>query len=138
VPLAAEPGRPDVLGGRFVATREGAWEIRARLPGADETLVRRLQAQLPELETARPQLDRHLPPEGAAVTGGTPRFLADAAWTPDRTRELADSIPDRTRREYLTAGPDPRFKERLSAILLGCACGMLCLEWAVRRLFTLA
>jgi hypothetical protein len=138
VPLAAEPGRPDVLGGRFVATREGAWEIRARLPGADETLVRRLQAQLPELETARPQLDRDLLTELAAVTGGTPRFLADAAWTPDRTRELADSIPDRTRREYLTAGPDPRFKERLSAILLGCACGMLCLEWAVRRLFTLA
>jgi hypothetical protein len=140
VPLAAEPGRPDVLGGRFVAAREGAWEIRVGLPepDADEPLVRRVHAQLPDLETARPRLDRGLLEEVAATTGGGARFLADAAWTPEAARELAAAIPDRTRREYVSGAPDSRFKQRLNTVLLSSAVGLLCLEWALRRLLTLA
>jgi hypothetical protein len=138
LPLVAEPGRPDELTGKFLATREGGWELRVDLPGADEPLVRRLHAHLPDLELARPALDRRRLTDLATATGGTPRFLADGAWTPDRARELAAAIPDRSRREYLTSGPDPRFKERLNAWLLAAAAGLLCLEWAARRLLTLA
>lgn len=138
--LAAEPGRSDVLRGSFVATREGAWQIDADLGAAatDEPLVRRIQAQLPDRELARPRIDRPLLEEIAAVTGGRPRFLHDAAWTPAAARELAAMLPDRSRREYEASAPDPTFKQRLNGILLAIAAGMLCGEWILRRLVTLA
>ena len=140
VALAAEPGRSDVLRGSFVATREGAWQIDADLgaAGADEPLVRRIQAHLPDRELAQPRIDRHLLEELAAVTGGHPRFLHDTAWTPEAARELAALLPDRSRREYESTAPDPRFKQRLNGILLAVAAAMLCGEWILRRLVTLA
>jgi hypothetical protein len=140
VALAAEPGRSDVFRGSFVATREGGWQIDADLgaAGADEPLVRRIQAHLPDSELAQPRIDRGLLEELAAVTGGRTRFLQDAAWTPEAARELAALLPDRSRREYESSAPDPHFKQQLNGILLAIAAGMLCGEWILRRLLTLA
>ena len=140
IPLAAEPGRSDVLRGSFVATREGAWQITADLgaAGGEEPLVRRIQAHLPDRELVQPRLDRRLLAELASATGGRPWFLHDAPWSPETARELAATLPDRSRREYEASAPDPTFKEWLNGILLAIAAALLCGEWILRRLATLA
>jgi hypothetical protein len=139
VTLAADPARPGTLQGSFVASREGAWEIEVEpvAPG-DERLTRRIQVQLPDRELARPKLDRGLLVQLADVSGGRARFVADGPLSAGDMEALAESLPDRSRREYETGAADTGFKERLNAALLAAGCGLLCVEWIVRRLARLA
>jgi len=136
--LAAEAGRGDVHVGSFVATRQGRWQIDARLPGSGEELSRRIHAQLPDRELARPRMERDRLQSLATATGGRARFLTDDAWTPADTAALAAAVPDRSRRDYETGPADPLFKRRLNTVLLVCGVGFLCLEWIGRRLARLA
>lgn len=139
VPLAPDPGRPGEYRGTFVAGREGRWRIVVDLAdGSGEVLSRAIQARLPDRELERPRLDRGLLDRIATVTGGSTHFLADAAWGPGESAALAALIPDRSRREFETIGPDKGFKQRLNGFLLAAATGLLCLEWIVRRLVKLA
>ena len=139
VPLTAESGRPGVLQGAFVAAREGAWRIDVELgAGADEKVSRRIQARLPDRELERPRLDRGVLDQLATLSGGSVRYLAQAAWTPDDALALAARIPDRSRREYETGAPDGAFKRWLNSLLLALGAGLLCVEWIVRRLVKLA
>lgn len=139
VPLVPEAGRPGSVQGTFVAAREGAWRIEVNLDdGSGEKLVRRIQARLPDRELERPRLDRGVLDQLATVSGGSARSIGVAAWTAAESRMLAGLIPDRSRREYETGAPDAAFKRRLNAALLATACGLLCLEWIVRRLARLA
>lgn len=139
VPLEPEPARPEMLRGGFVASREGAWQIECDLgTGDDARLTRRVQAQLPDRELARPQLDRGLLEQVARAAGRTPEYPESASWTATDSARLAATIPDRSRREYETAAADIPFKRRLNAILLAAGVGLLCLEWIIRRLLRLA
>ena len=139
VPLVPEAARPGVVQGAFVAAREGAWRIEVDLAdGAGEKLTRRIQARLPDRELERPRLDRGVLDQIATLSGGSARYRADAAWTADDSRALAALIPDRSRREYETGAPDGTFKRWLNTALLAAACGLLCLEWIVRRVARLA
>lgn len=139
VPLAPEAARPGVVQGAFVAAREGPWRIEVDLGGgSEERLSRRIQARLPDRELERPRLDRGVLDQLAALSGGSARYLDGPAWTVDESRALAALIPDRSRREYESGAPDPAFKRRLNTALLATACGLLCLEWIVRRLVRLA
>jgi hypothetical protein len=128
-----------VLQGAFVAAREGAWRIDVELgAGADEKVSRRIQARLPDRELERPRLDRGVLDQLATLSGGSVRYLAQAAWTPDDALALAARIPDRSRREYETGAPDGAFKRWLHSLLLALGAGLLCVEWIVRRLVKLA
>ncbi len=139
VPLSADPGRPGVYQGGFVASREGGWRIDVDLgDGSGEVLTRRIQARLPDRELERPRLDRGLLERLGAITGGASHFLADGAWGQEQSVALAERIPDRSRREYETGAPDGAFKRRLNALLLAAGTGLLCLEWIIRRLVKLA
>lgn len=139
VPLEADATRPGVLLGGFVASREGTWQIECDLGvGDDARLTRRVQAQLPDRELARPRLDRGLLEQVAGATGAEPAFPGGAGWTVADSARLAAAIPDRSRREYETAGVDADFKRRLNGILLTAGVGLLCLEWVTRRLLRLA
>jgi hypothetical protein len=139
VPLRAEPTQPGQLQGSFVAGSEGAWRIGVDLGiDAGERLSKRIQSTLPDRELARPRLDRDLLDQLAAVSGGRPRFLNDRPWEAGDADQLAAAIPDRSRREYETGSPDGAFKRWLNGLLLALGVGSLCLEWVLRRLFTLA
>jgi hypothetical protein len=139
VPLEAEPTRPGMLRGGFVASREGAWQIDCDLGlGDDARLTHRIQAQLPDRELARPRLDRGLLEQVARAAGGEAAFPGSAAWTAADSDRLAAAIPDRSRREYETAAADAAFKRRLNGVLLSAGVGLLCLEWITRRLLRLA
>lgn len=136
VPLAADPTRPAVVQGSFVATREGSWLIDVDL--GEERLTRRVQARLPDRELERPRLERGLLEQIATLTGGTPRFLVDQSWAADDARTLAARLVDRSRRDYESGAPDADFKRRLHAWLLALGVGLLCCEWIIRRLTRLA
>jgi len=139
VPLLPEAARPGVVQGAFVVSREGPWRIEVDLgAGAGDKLSRRIQARLPDRELERPQLDRGVLDQLAALSGGSARYLAGPAWTGDDSRAIAALIPDRSRREYESGAPDAAFKRWLNSALLATACGLLCLEWIVRRLVRLA
>ena len=139
VPLSADPGRPGVFQGGFVASREGGWRIDIDLgDGSGEVISRRVQARLPDRELERPRLDRGLLERLGVITGGQAHFLVDAPWGAAESEALAARIPDRSRREYETGAPDGSFKRRLNAILLALGTGLLCVEWILRRLVKLA
>lgn len=139
VALVPDAGRPDMLQGAFVASREGRWRIDAELgDGSGETLSRAIQARLPDRELERPRLDRGLLERLGTLTGGGSHFLADGPWGPEQSAALAARLPDRSRREYESGAPDAGFKRRLNGLLLAVATGLLCLEWILRRLVKLA
>jgi len=139
VPLTPERDRSGVLQGTFVAHRDGSWRIDVELPGGSgEKVSRRIQARLPDRELERPRLQRGLLEQVAMLSGGTARVLATQPWLATDAEPLADSIPDRSRREYETGAADGSFKRRLNAILLAVAVGLLCCEWILRRLVKLA
>ena len=139
VPLSADPGRPGVFQGGFVASREGGWRIDVDLgDGSGEVVSRRVQARLPDRELERPRLDRGLLERLGGITGGAAHFLVDAPWGPAESAALAARIPDKSRREYETGAPDGAFKRRLNAFLLALGVGLLCVEWILRRLVKLA
>jgi len=139
VALAPEAGRPGIVHGAFVASREGTWRIDVDLgDGSGERLSRRIQARLPDRELERPRLDRGVLDQVAVLSGGSARYLDAEPWTAEASRSLAALLPDRTRREYETGAPDISFKRRLNAALLAAACGLLCVEWILRRIVRLA
>ena len=139
VPLVPEAARSGAVQGAFVAAREGPWRIEVDLgAGSGEKLSRRIQARLPDRELERPRLDRGVLDQLAAQSGGSVRYLEGPAWSVEESRALAALIPDRSRREYESGAPDVAFKRRLNTALLATACGLLCLEWIVRRLVRLA
>lgn len=139
VPLTSEPNQPGVWQGAFVASREGAWRIDAELGGGSgEKVSRRVGARLPDRELAHPRLDRGLLEQLATLSGGQSHFLADRPWNAQASQALANTIPDRSRREFETGAPDGDFKRRLNAMLLAIGIGLLCLEWIIRRLVKLA
>jgi hypothetical protein len=138
IPLAAEPGRSDVLRGSLVMTTEGAWQLEVAVPGSTEPLSRRIHGTLPDRELARPRLDRGLLEQCAAAGGGQARFLCDGTWTPEATAALLAALPDRSRRDYEAGPTDVLFKKRLNTALLAAGVGLLCLEWIGRRLSRLA
>jgi hypothetical protein len=139
VPLAPSPERPGTLLGGFVASREGTWQIEADpLPGETDRVVRRIQAQLPDRELARPKLDRPLLEQLAGRTGGRAWFPDTDGWDAAEATVLATALPDRSRREFEAGVADKDFKQRLNTSLLTIGCGCLCLEWIIRRLAKLA
>ena len=139
VPLTSEPNQPGVWQGAFVASREGAWRIDAELGGGSgEKVSRRVGARLPDRELAHPRLDRGMLEQLATLSGGQSHFLADRPWNAQASQALANTIPDRSRREFETGAPDGDFKRRLNAMLLAIGTGLLCLEWIIRRLVKLA
>ncbi len=139
VPLVPEAGRPGIVQGAFVAAREGTWRIDVDLgDGSGERLSRRIQARLPDRELERPRLDRGVLDQVAVLTGGSARYLDREPWTAEASDALATLFPDRTRREYETGAPDASFKRWLNAALLALACGLLCVEWILRRVVRLA
>ena len=139
VPIENDPARPEARRGSFVVADEGSWRIVLTIDGDEnDQIVRRIHATLPDRELARPRLERALLEQVATTTGGSSRFLMDAAWTPADTERLLKLLPDRSRREYERGAGDTDFKQLLNALLLASGIGLLCLEWILRRLARLA
>ena len=104
-----------------------------------ELLTREVRVRMPDLEIERPQRDDALLTEVAEKTNGIYFVGMDDAM--NRTGSgvsLASVIEPQDQTTYLPGTPNQNFATKLMGWLLALICGVLCLEWIIRRLSKLA
>jgi hypothetical protein len=135
-------GREGMFAAQFTALQEGDYRVEMKVPESpeDELLTRDVRVRVPDLEIERPQRNDSLLKEIADKTGGQYAVGLDAAMNRRGvgTAPLYDLIEPQDQETYLPGTPDKRFEKLLMGWLLGLICGVLCLEWVLRRLNKLA
>jgi hypothetical protein len=135
--LRPDPTRQGTYQGQFPVALEGAYRLELTVPESDnERLIRRISVRLPELERENPQRNDALLSQIARQTGGKYYVGVDAIFR-DKS-PLADLLPDRTSAMIQTEAPDPQWEETWLRWMMIALCGVLCLEWLIRRLVKLA
>lgn len=133
--------RQGMYSAQYTVLQEGDYRIELAPPGAteDELLERDVRVRVPELEIEKPERDDAILSDIAERTKGSyfvgfDPALADSQTEPSLFRQLVpqDQVA------YLPGTPDSLFEKRLMTWLMGIICGVLCLEWIIRRLSRLA
>lgn len=137
VALAADPARAGAYRGQFALRKEGVYRLELPVPDSDnERLTRRIQVKVPDLERERPQRNDPLLNEIAAKTGGAYYVgLESALGINEPAKSLVNVLRDQSRTITTVAAPTPLWA---NAWTMYAICGLLCLEWLVRRLVKLA
>jgi hypothetical protein len=140
VDLIADESRPGNFVGQFTLSNEGSYRIELSPPEqANELLVKRITATVPDLEFAETRRNEELLKAIAARSGGKYYASPQLAATGDSALPPAgELIESRAETKILRGKPDAAFAESLNRWLLGVICGALCLEWLLRRLLKLA
>ncbi len=137
--LPADPTRKGMFVGQFTALQEGTYRLELNLPDSQaETLTRRIQVRVPDLERENPERNDALLAEIAKSSGGLYYVGADATLGARGMPPLANQLRDRTEVTYLAGVTDREFEQEWMRVLLFGICGALCLEWLIRRLAKLA
>jgi len=139
VSLHADPTRQGCYLGQFAVLQEGDYRLELVLPGAEENrLVQRIRVSIPDLEREKPQRNDALLSMIARATGGQYEVGVEGLLDETSVRRLASQLKDRTRTVVHTGTPSPLWEETWRRWLMYVLCGVLCLEWLVRRLAKLA
>jgi len=140
VDLIADESRPGNFVGQFTVSNEGSYRIELAPPEqADEPLVKRITATVPDLEFAETRRNEELLTAIAARSGGKYYASPQLAVAGDSALPPAgELIESRAETKILRGKPDAAFAESLNRWLLGVICGALCAEWLLRRLLKLA
>ncbi|MEK6233274.1 MAG: VWA domain-containing protein [Planctomycetales bacterium] len=124
-------GRKGMYNGQFNVLLEGAHRLELAIPGSpdEERLTRRIQVKISDRERENPRLNEPKLMDLAKRTGG--RYLRGA----NQATSLLDLLPPKPTTEYRL--------DRLETLwdtpwLLGTICGLLFLEWLIRRLSKMA
>lgn len=136
-----EGTRPGMFGGEFTAMLEGDYRVELRPPGAnvDELLSRELKVRVPALEIERPERNDPVLRDLADKTGGAYFVGIDAALNRDgRGSSIFQVLEPQDQTSYLPGTPDRDFERHLMGWLMGLICGVLSVEWLIRRLSKLA
>ena len=136
--LRTDDGREGMYAGRFIASQAGDYQLRLVLPGSGTpvTLEREVRVRLPNLEVERPQRNDQVLRNIAARSNGKYYVGLGAAVSGDGS--LSSTVPSKRRETFLPGTPDQEFQRRLMGWLLALICGVLSLEWLLRRLNKLA
>jgi len=139
VELRADATRPGTFGGHFAVAQEGTYRLELPLPDAgQQRLTRRVQVKVPDLELQNPQRNDALLARLARATGGRYYVGLEPAIAANQPLSLVHQLKDRTKTVILTAAPNPLDERRWLAVLMYTLCGLLCVEWLIRRLLKLA
>lgn len=142
--------RQGTFGEQFIALQEGDYQIELQHPAAaDQILLRSVRVRMPALETERPERNDKLLNELTEKTGGKYFIGMDNAsqgkWVGQKAGDKNDSdqtlvqlLKPQDQRNVLPGTPDRTFDRLLMTWLMGLICGVLCLEWLLRRLSKLA
>jgi len=137
-----DAARPGTYAAQFTAVLEGDYRIELQPPtaGEDELLRREVRSRIPALETEQPQRNDTLLKNLADQTGGAYYVGFAAAMNREGVGRspLASLIEPQDQVTYLSGTPDKQFERVLMTWLMGFICGVLCLEWLIRRLSKLA
>ncbi len=137
--LTADPARKGMYAGQFTALVEGTYRLEMAVPeSGGEQLVRRIQVRVPDVERENPERNDAVLSEIASRTGGQYYVGADAVLGHRGKPPLANQLPDKTEVTYLAGLTDRQFEHDWLRGLLIAICGLLSLEWLIRRLSKLA
>lgn len=137
VTLTADPSRAGSYRGQFAVRQEGVYRLELPVPESDdERLARRIQVKVPDLERERPQRNDPLLSDIARQTGGTYYVgVAPALGIEEPSKSLVKVLRDQSRVITTVAKPTPLWANIWTMYVI---CGLLCLEWLIRRLAKLA
>jgi len=137
--LVADKSRKGMYAGQFTALGEGTYRLELTLPdGNEEQMTRRIQVRVPDLERENPQRNDALLSEIAKSTGGAYFVGASSVLKGKDAPDLFSQLKDRTEVTYMSGVTDREFEENWMRCLLFFICGVLSLEWLIRRLSKLA
>lgn len=139
ITLRSDPSRAGMYAGQLTVLQEGAYRLELPIPASDnERLSRRIQVRMPELERDNPQRNDKLLSLLAEQSGGKyyPELLA--ALSLASADPLVKHLKDRTKTSIVPEAPDLKWEERWLEWMMLLLCGLLCIEWLVRRLVKLA
>jgi hypothetical protein len=139
ITLQADPSRVGTYLGQFPVLKEGEYRLELAVPESrEERLSRSIRAVVPKLEEENPQRNVTLLSEIAAKTGGAYYASLAEAVSPSNPQSLVERLKDASRTELIPVAPNPKWEETWLRWLLIGLCGVLCLEWLIRRLAKLA
>jgi hypothetical protein len=137
-----DAARAGMYSAQFTAVLEGDYRVELQPPqGApDELLHREVRSRIPALETEQPQRNDALLKDLADKTGGAYYVGFDAALNRGGAGRapIVNLLEPQDQVTYLSGTPDKQFERVLMTWLMGLICGVLCLEWLIRRLSKLA
>jgi hypothetical protein len=137
IALRPDPSRVGMYLGQFPALREGTYRLELNLEG-NERLIRRIQVFPPRLEADNPQRNDPLLSRVANGSGGKYYDDLSAAFAADSPDSLLKQLKDKTKTSVLTSAPNPDRQRQWLTWMMGILCGVLCVEWLIRRLSKLA
>lgn len=136
-----DAAREGTFAQQFTVLQEGDYRIELQHPeAADQILEREVRTQIPKLETQRPERFDQLLRSIAERTGGAYYVGMDAAVNRSGTGQpgLASLLKPQDQSIPLPGTPDRNFERLLMTWLIGLICGILSIEWLIRRLSKLA
>lgn len=134
-----DAAREGMYAEQFTALQEGDFQIELQHPdAADQLLVREVRARMPALETERPERNDQVLRTIADRTGAAYYVGLDAALGRAGQPGIANVLQPQDQTTILPGTPDRKFEQLLMTWLIGLICGVLCLEWLLRRLSKLA
>jgi hypothetical protein len=128
-----------IYGGQFTAVQDGDYYVELLPPGAaaDELLRKEVRVRVPALEVEKAERNDALLTEIAEQTRGR-HYTGLPAAIEKGAGSLADRLTPQDQVTFLPGTPDKNFERVLMSWLMGIICGVLCLEWLIRRLSKLA
>ena len=144
---AAQGAREGMFTGQFTTLLEGDYEIQLQVPGTglDELLTRTVRTRVPQLESENPTRNDQLMEDLATKTDGEYYVGIDQARTGKKGEAGEEDVPELTKIvapqdqiDYLPGTRDRNFEQRLMGWLMVLICGVLSLEWLLRRISKLA
>ena len=137
--LLPVPGSEGTFAGQLAVYQEGSYRLELTVPDSvDERIARRIQVRVPDLESEDPRRNDALLSALASQTGGQYFLGLEAALGDGAGSPLAAALPDRRKTLPVSGGIDEEWDRQWSVWMLGLICGLLCLEWLIRRLAKLA
>jgi von Willebrand factor type A domain len=136
-----DEGRNGIYVEQFTALQEGDYRIELQHPAAAEQfLTREVRVKIPAKETEFPERNDALLRDLADSTSGDYFVGVETAVGGGGTARagLAAAIKPQDQVTVLPGTPDRPFERQLMGWLLSLICGVLCLEWLLRRLSKLA
>ena len=120
--------------------KDGDYRVELQHPdAADQLMVREVRAKMPALETEHPERNDQLLKTLADRTSGIYYVGIDpAAGRGSGQPGIASQLKAQDQVTPLPGTPDRKFEQLLMTWLMGLICGVLCLEWLLRRLSKLA
>ena len=140
ISLLPETAHEGMFVGQFSADRQGLYQLVLPVPGSiGESVTADIRVEPSDVEARHRLLNEPLLNQLAADSGGDYYAgLGNIEGTPGVQPALVGRLEDQTRTTFLVGSPDLPWEKEWMTWLLGIMCGLLCLEWTIRRLLKMA